>query len=144
MRRSFGGGGGPAEPVSLECYRIFPPHVLQIVKEAAPEKGNVMVGSVDFRAVFAHLAQTRQAEETVKLGGVNVRMVRVTGGGEGRWDSHDHSAETVVVWSGDFTVELDEETLVLSAGQCCVVPIGARHRGASQNGAEVILFQQAG
>jgi mannose-6-phosphate isomerase-like protein (cupin superfamily) len=102
-----------------------------------------MNGSADFGAVFERLARTRQAEETLELGGVNVRMVRVAGGGEGRWDSHGHSAETVVVWSGDFTVEFSDHALVLSAGQCCVVPIGARHRGISRSGAEVILFQQA-
>ena len=70
-------------------------------------------------------------------------MVRVAGGGEGRWDSHSHSAETVVVWSGDFTVEFRDHALTLSAGQCCVVPAGAEHRGTSRNGAEVVLFQQA-
>jgi quercetin dioxygenase-like cupin family protein len=100
-------------------------------------------GSADFAAVFERLTRTDQAEEVLVLGGVNVRMVRVVGGREGRWDSHAHSAEAVVVWSGDFTVEFSDDTLVLSAGQCCVVPIGARHRGTSHGGAEVILFQQA-
>jgi mannose-6-phosphate isomerase-like protein (cupin superfamily) len=102
-----------------------------------------MNGSADFHTVFERLSRTQQAEESLTLGGVNVRMVRVAGGGEGRWDSHGHSAETVVVWSGDFNVEFSDHTLVLSAGQCCVVPIGAKHRGTSRSGAEVILFMQA-
>ena len=101
-----------------------------------------MNGSADFSAVFERLKKNNQAEDSVGLGGVNVRMVRVVGGGEGRWDSHAHSAETVVVWSGDFTVEFSDHTLVLSAGQCCVVPLGAQHRGTSRSGAEVILFLQ--
>ena len=100
-------------------------------------------GPTDFAEVFARLAATQQREETAPLGGVNVRMVRVAGGGEGRWDSHPHSAETVIVWSGDFTVEFRDHALTLSPGQCCVVPAGAEHRGASRNGAEVVLFQQA-
>ena len=49
-----------------------------------------MNGSAHFAAVFEGLARTEQAEETVVLGGVNVRMVRVVGGLEGRWDSHGH------------------------------------------------------
>lgn len=97
----------------------------------------------DFAEVFARLAAAREREETATFGGVNIRMVRVAGGGEGRWDSHPHSAETVVVWSGDFAVEFRDRTLTLSAGQCCVVPAGAEHRGTSRNGAEVVLFQQA-
>ncbi len=100
-------------------------------------------GPTDFADVFARLAAAQQREETASLGGVNVRMVRIAGGGEGRWDSHSHSAETVVVWSGDFTVGFRDHTLTLLPGQCCVVPAGAEHRGTSRDGAEVILFQQA-
>jgi len=103
-----------------------------------------MAGTVDFADIFARLAQTGGSEEIAVLGGVNVRMVRVTGGGAGRWDSHSHTAETVVVWSGDFQVEFRDETLSLSPKQCCVVPMSAEHRGTSRNGAEVILFTQVG
>ena len=99
-----------------------------------------MTQATDFGEVFAKLAETGGREETVTTGGVNVRMVRVAGGGEGRWDSHSHTAETVIVWSGDFTVEFRDQTLSLSAGQCCVVPVNAEHRGTSRHGAEVVLF----
>lgn len=102
-----------------------------------------MNGPTDFGAVFERLAREQLREETVELGGVNVRMVRVAAGGEGRWDRHEHSAETVVVWSGDFTVEFSDHSSTLSAGQCCVVPIGAEHRGTSREGAQVVLFQRA-
>jgi mannose-6-phosphate isomerase-like protein (cupin superfamily) len=99
--------------------------------------------SIDFAEVFGRLARDERSEETAQLGGVSVRLVRVKGGGDGRWDSHDRTTETVVVWSGDFSVEFQDHTLQLSTGQCCVVPVGAEHRGTSKAGAEVILFQQA-
>ena len=99
--------------------------------------------TTDFAEIFARLARDGQSEETALLGGVNVRTVRVKGGGEGRWDHHAQTTETVIVWSGDFTVEFRDQTLQLSRGQCCVVPVGAEHRGTSKAGAEVILFQQA-
>ena len=99
--------------------------------------------TTDFAQVFASLARDGRSEETAQLGGVNVRLVRVKGGGEGRWDAHDRTTETVVVWSGDFSVEFRDHTLHLSPGQCCVVPVGVEHRGTSKAGAEVVLFQQA-
>lgn len=102
-----------------------------------------MNGPADFGEVFERLAREGRAEETALLGGVNVRMVRVPGGGAGRWDSHGHTPETVVVWSGDFKVEFTDHTLALGPGQCCVVPAGAEHRGTSRHGAEVVLFTQA-
>ena len=101
-----------------------------------------MTESTDFADAFARLARDDQTEETTPLGGVNVRLVRVAGGGPGSWGSHDATTETVIVWSGDFTVDYRDHSLTLAAGQCCVVPVGAEHRGTSKHGAEVILFQQ--
>ncbi len=99
--------------------------------------------AVDVAEIFGRLARDGQTEETAQLGGVNVRLVRVKGGGEGRWDRHGGTTETVVVWAGDFSVEFRDQTLQLAAGQVCVVPVGAEHRGTSKAGAEVILFQQS-
>ena len=97
---------------------------------------------VDFGAGFADLRARDACETTMSLGGVDVRLVRVPAGGEGRWDSHPDSTETVVVWSGEFTVEFRDRTLHLAAGHCCVVPVGAEHRGTSPAGAEVVLFKK--
>ena len=102
-----------------------------------------MSQSTDFAETFGRLARDGLQEETTRLGGVNVRLVRVAGGGEGQWGQHADTTETVVVWSGDFTVDFRDHSLTLGAGQCCVVPVGAEHRGTSKGGAEVVLFQQA-
>lgn len=101
-----------------------------------------MTDVIDFTEVFSRLAGTGTIEETVTIDGMNVRTVRVPAGGPGRWDSHPHTAETVVIWKGTFQVEFRDRTLLLSAGQCCVVPIDTEHRGTSPSGAEVILFTQ--
>ncbi len=103
----------------------------------------MMTQTIDFAEVFARLTSDGRTEEAVQLGGVNVRTIRVKGGSEGHWDHHDQTTETGVVWNGDFSVEFRQYTLQLSSGQCCVVPVGAQHRGTSKDGAEVILFQQA-
>ena len=100
-------------------------------------------GGLDFAEEFRRLAAAGERESTTPLGGVAVRLVRVAGGGESRWDSHDHSAETAIVWSGDFKVELRDHVVELSPGQCCVVPVNAEHRGTSKGGAEIILFTDA-
>ena len=96
--------------------------------------------SVDFAKEFRRLATENKPESAIELGGVTIRLVRVRGGGEGRWDRHDNTAETAIVWSGDFFVEFRDSTLVLRPGQCCVVPTRTEHRGTSKNGAEIILF----
>lgn len=97
---------------------------------------------IDLAAGFAALAASGETERTVTEGGVAARLVRVAGGGPGRWDAHPNTTEIAIVHSGDFTVAFRDRTVHLSAGQCCVVPAGAEHRGTSERGAEVALFQQ--
>ncbi len=98
---------------------------------------------LDFGAVFKHLAETGERQHHAVVGGIDIRLIRVEGGGAGRWDRHGDTPETVLVWSGAFDVAFREHTLSLRAGQCCVVPIGAEHQGTSPTGAEVILFKSA-
>jgi mannose-6-phosphate isomerase-like protein (cupin superfamily) len=99
--------------------------------------------SLDFAAIFKRRAESSESERQAVLGGVDIRLVRVEGGGEGRWDSHFDTAETVVVWSGAFDVAFRDRTLSLGAGQCCVVPLGVEHKGTSPTGAEVVLMKTA-
>ncbi len=70
-----------------------------------------------------------------------MRLVRVEGGAEGRWDSHPESAETVIVWKGDFDVAFRDRVLSLKTGQGCVIPAGVEHKGTSPTAAEVVLFK---
>ena len=102
-----------------------------------------MTQMTDLARVFARLAESGEREETATIGGIDIRAVRVAGGGTGRWDSHDHTPETVLVWSGDFLVTFRDRTVSLSAGQCCVVPVDTDHHGTSREGAEVVLFTAA-
>lgn len=97
--------------------------------------------AIDFDTTFDRLRASGERECTTPMGGVNVRLVRVAAGGEGRWDRHDDGPETVVVRAGTFQVEFRDRTLTLTAGQCCVVPSEAEHRGTSTTGADVVLFR---
>jgi mannose-6-phosphate isomerase-like protein (cupin superfamily) len=97
---------------------------------------------LNFGEIFGRLAAEGRPEHHAVAGGVDVRLVRVAAGAEGRWDHHDDTAETVVVWSGAFDVAFRDH-FSLGAGQCCVVPAGAEHQGTSPAGAEVILFKSA-
>ena len=96
---------------------------------------------LDFGAIFKQLTAHGERVYHSVVGGVDVRLVRVEGGAAGRWDRHDDTAETVVVWSGVFDVAFRDGAVSLGAGQCCVIPVGAEHLGTSAAGADVILFK---
>jgi hypothetical protein len=69
--------------------------------------------AIDFAEAFGRLVAEGLREQTTPLAGGDVRLVRVPGEYEGRWDRHDHSTETEVVWSGDFRVKYRDRTLQL-------------------------------
>jgi mannose-6-phosphate isomerase-like protein (cupin superfamily) len=104
---------------------------------------STMDAMLDFGAIFRRLAAEGEREHHTVLGGVDVRLVRVDGGASGRWDTHDDTTETVIIWSGAFDVAFRDHAVSLTAGQCCVVPLGAEHRGTSPTCAEVVLFKAA-
>lgn len=90
---------------------------------------------IDFGATFERLAVDGDGQHHAVLGGVDVRLVRIAGGAAGRWDRHDDTTETVVVWSGAFDVAFRDRVVSLGAGQCCVIPLGVEHQGTSPTGA---------
>ena len=101
-----------------------------------------MEGRLAIASIFAALAASGEAETARDEGGVNLRFVRVPAGSPGSWDAHPDGPETALVWSGRFEVAFRDHTVALGPGQACVVPAGAEHRGASAEGAEVMLMRQ--
>ena len=65
-----------------------------------PRGGPAMNRSTDFAEVFGRLAREDRSEETTHLGGVNVCLVRVKGGGEGAVGPpcHDDRDRRSVEW----------------------------------------------
>ncbi len=102
-----------------------------------------MTPTLDFSALFAELEARGERDRHIVVGGVDVRCVRVEGAREGRWDSHPESAETALVWKGDFQVAFRDGVANLEPGQACVIPRGVEHCGTSREGAQVILFKTA-
>jgi mannose-6-phosphate isomerase-like protein (cupin superfamily) len=98
---------------------------------------------LDFSAIFEDLVAKDEQQHHTFQGGVDIRLVRVQAASAGRWDRHADTTETVVVWSGVFDVAFRDHSVSLSAGQCCVIPLGAEHCGTSSAGAEVVLFKAA-
>jgi mannose-6-phosphate isomerase-like protein (cupin superfamily) len=98
---------------------------------------------LDFSAIFRELTAKGEPEHHAVQGGVDIRLVCVQAGESGRWDRHNDTTETVVVWSGVFDVAFRDRSVSLSAGQCCVIPLGAEHSGTSAAGAQIVLFRAA-
>jgi hypothetical protein len=66
-------------------------------------KGANMDKVLDFGAIFKRLAAEEERQHHAVIGGIDVRLVRVEAGVAGRWDRHDETPETVIVWAGAST-----------------------------------------
>jgi hypothetical protein len=76
-------------------------------------KGANMDKVLDFVAIFKRLAAEGERQHHAVIGGIDVRLVRVEAGVAGRWDRHDETPETVIVWAGAFDVAYRDRIVCL-------------------------------
>lgn len=60
------------------------------------------------------------------------------------WHSHESEDELFQVIKGSIKLHFRDQTVVLSAGECLVVPRGVEHMPEAEEEAEVLLFEPMG
>ena len=95
----------------------------------------------DLAQKFSLFDEPWRPKTVVRLNGHEVKLVKAHG--VFPWHRHHDIDEMFLVWRGKFRVEFREEVVELRAGQMIVVPRGVEHRTASDDGAEVIVFEPA-
>lgn len=74
-----------------------------------------------------------------RLNGQDVRLVKTLGSFP--WHSHVDAEEMFLCWKGRFRVEFRDHVVTLGPGEMLVVPRGVEHRTASDEEAEVLIFE---
>jgi hypothetical protein len=98
---------------------------------------------VDIAGIFQRLAAEGKCERQTIIGWVDVRLVRVERGICGRWDRHDDTTDTVIVWSGNSTLRFENALFQSGPGNAAWFPWVVEHQGTSPNGADIILIKTA-
>jgi mannose-6-phosphate isomerase-like protein (cupin superfamily) len=62
--------------------------------------------------------------------------------GELLWHAHDHEDELFLILRGEFTLEFEDGSVTLRAGEVFVVPRGKRHRPSAKEECLLLLFEQ--
>jgi mannose-6-phosphate isomerase-like protein (cupin superfamily) len=75
------------------------------------------------------------------LNGQEVKLVKTQG--VFPWHRHQDCEEMFMVWRGRFRVEFRDRICDMGPGEFCVVPRGVEHRTASDEEAEVMIFEPA-
>jgi mannose-6-phosphate isomerase-like protein (cupin superfamily) len=64
--------------------------------------------------------------------------------GEFVWHNHPETDEVFIVLSGQMKIELEDETIELSAGEMYVVTKGVTHKPSAENECQVMLVEPRG
>ena len=76
-----------------------------------------------------------------ELNGQMVKLVKFKG--EFVWHKHDHEDEMFYVLTGEFNMELRDQTLVIRENEFIIIPRGIEHRPVAENEVSVMLFEPA-
>jgi mannose-6-phosphate isomerase-like protein (cupin superfamily) len=98
--------------------------------------------AVSLRERFGRFSDRWRPKVIAELNGQEVKVVKVCG--VFPWHLHEHADEMFLVWRGRFRVEFRDSAVELGPGELVVVPRGVEHRTASDEEAEVLVFEPAG
>lgn len=91
---------------------------------------------------FAAIDEHWRPKIAAQANGQDIRLVKTKG--VFPWHSHPDADETFLVWKGLFRVEYRDHVVELGPGEMTVVPRGVEHRTASDEEAEVLIFEPSG
>jgi mannose-6-phosphate isomerase-like protein (cupin superfamily) len=90
---------------------------------------------------FALLHEHWRPKVVAALNGQEVKLVKLLG--VFPWHHHEHEDEMFLVWRGQMSIEFRDGRVVLSRGECCVVPRGVEHRTLAETETEALIFEPA-
>ena len=88
---------------------------------------------------FAGFSEHWRPKIVAQLNGQDVRLVKTQG--VFPWHSHADAEEMFLCWKGQFRIEFRDRIVTLGPGEMMVVPRGVEHRTASDEEAEVLIFE---
>jgi mannose-6-phosphate isomerase-like protein (cupin superfamily) len=90
---------------------------------------------------FALIREHWRPKVVAQLNGQELKLVKCAG--VFPWHQHENEDELFLVWRGEMTIDFRDRSVVLGAGDFCVVPRGVEHRTRAEPEAEVLVFEPA-
>jgi len=81
-------------------------------------------------------------KSVASFNGHDVMVVKVLG--EFNWHKHDDTDDFFLVLSGELTIHLKDQELVLGPGEMYVIPKGVEHCTSAKEEAHLLLIEPAG
>lgn len=98
-----------------------------------------MITKVALEEKFDLLTEHWRPKILGQANGQDIRIAKTCG--VFPWHRHLDADEVFLCWRGNFRVEFRDRTVELSSGDMIVVPRGVEHRTASDDEAEILIFE---
>ena len=95
--------------------------------------------ALSLATAFASIADHWRPRVAATANGQDIRLVKTKG--TFPWHSHADADEVFLCWRGQFRIEFRDRSVTLGPGEMIVVPRGTEHRTASDEEAEVLIFE---
>ena len=77
-----------------------------------------------------------------ELNDYQIKLVKIQG--EFVWHDHADTDELFLVIEGNMEIEFEDHTMLLEAGEMCVVPKGVKHKPKAKNECKIMLIEPRG
>ena len=98
-----------------------------------------MTEAIGLADKFAAITDHWRPRIAAQANGQDIRLVKTCG--TFPWHRHEAAEEVFMVWRGRFRVEFRDRIVDMGPGEMLVVPRGTEHRTASDDEAEVLIFE---
>lgn len=99
------------------------------------------INKVSLTEKFALIKEHWRPKVAAQPNGQELKLVKILG--VFPWHHHEEEDELFLVWRGEMTIEFRGHSVLLRAGEFCVVPRGVEHRTLAEAEAEVLVFEPA-
>ena len=99
-----------------------------------------MIRKINLEEKFASFTDQWSPKVIGEVNDAAVKLARLEGAFD--WHHHKHEDELFLVVRGELTIKLrDQEDLLLSEGECVVIPKGVEHLPVAEQEAQVLFFE---
>ncbi len=102
-----------------------------------------MLKVINLESSFAKFSETFTPKILAELNGQYVMLVHCAGD-KVPWHTHDAEDEMFFVIDGALEILTREDTVIVKAGEFCVVPRGVEHRVVPHDHVRLMLFEPSG
>ncbi|TRO39349.1 cupin domain-containing protein [Pseudomonas putida] len=101
-----------------------------------------MINTLDSINLRNELDALREYWKPRVLGRLNNQFVKIAKlKGEFVWHAHEHEDEMFSVIYGTLRIQLEDRTIVLNAGEFCVIPKQMRHKPIAEDECAVMIIE---